>query len=343
MARTKKKVTEEIEKVEANVQETIPTTPKRVSKKKVTKVEPEVVKEVIEKSSTKNVKKNTETDVDKITDKKRKGKTSSVKDGSDTIPVEEKIEPVVKSSKSRKKKITEEVQKSIQCETPVVQNSPKPKKRTRKTKDTATSEIIKKEENSTNKKVDVSKPVIIDNILPKKTRKSKKDNKPKLSAVPPEKVEEVKEKVVVESPKKEWKPPVKTKDFYEFEEGKYVLGDVEELFDETFAKKVKASVKKSSKKNHGKDDNLGIYFFKVNEKVWDLIEYNNKILTANKVLILCKSELITKEGKLRFCRRFESKEKFRVYPEYTKDDYCLFFYTIDSPSPFIMLQDENLV
>lgn len=321
MARTKKKVTDTIEKVEENVQETISTTPKRVSKKKVTKVEPKVVKEVIEKSSTKNVKKNTETDVDKTTGKKRKSKTSSVKDGSVSIRAEEKINVVAeKSSETRKKKVTEEVQSFTDQ-----------KKRTRKTKDT------------TDKKVEESKSVVIDNTPTKKTRKSKKDNKPKLSAVPHERVEEVKEKVVVESPKKEWKPPVKTKDFYEFEEGKYVLGDVEELFDEAFTKKVKASVKKLSKKNHGKDDNLGIYFFKVNEKVWDLIEYNNKILTANKVLILCKSELITKDGKLRFCRRFESREKFRVYPEYTKNDYCLFFYNFDSPSPFIMLQDENLV
>jgi len=327
MARTKKKVTE---KVEENVQETILTTHKRVSKKKVTKVEPEVVKEVIEKSSTKNVKKNTETDVDKLSDKKRKSKTFSVKDGSDTIPVAEKIESVVKSSKLRKKKITEEVLKI--AEEPKVQNSLEPKKRTRKKKEPTTNEVVEE-----------TKPVIVDNTPTKKTRKSKKDDKPKLSAVPPEKVEEPKEEKIVEAPKKEWKPPIKTKDFYEFEDGKYVLGDIDELFDEAFTKKVKTSVKKLSKKNHGKDDKLGIYYFKVNEKVWDLIEYNSKILTANKALILCKSELITKEGKLRFCRRFESREKFRVYPEYTKDDYCLFFYNIDSPSPFIMLQDENLV
>ena len=296
MARIKKKVTDAIEKVEENVQETIPTTPKRISKKKVAKVEPEVVKEVIEKSS-----------------------------------------------KSRKKKITEEVQKSIQCETPVVQKSPEPKERTRKTNDTSTSELIKKEENSTNKKVDVSKPVIIDNILPKKTRKSKKDNKPKLSAVPPEKVEEVKEKVVTESPKKKWKPPVKTKDFYEFEEGKYVLGDVEELFDEKLLKKMKISIKKLSKKNHGKDDKLGIHYFKVGDKVWDFIEYNSKILTASNSLILCKSETVTKEGKLRFCKRFEAKEKFKVFVDYTKDDYCLYFWNEDSPSPFMMLNDEALI
>ena len=329
MARTKKKAIDTIEKLGEVIQETTSTKPKRVSKKKV---EPEVVKEVIEeKLSKKNNEKVLKSDGDKKTTKKRKTKNSSLKDGDNIVPSDEKIEIVVeKSPKTRKKKIIEEVLKI--AEEPKVQNSLEPKKRIRKKKEPTTTEVVEE-----------TKPVIIDNTPTKKTRKSKKDDKPKLSAVPPEKVEEPKEEKIVETPKKEWKPPIKTKDFYEFEEGKYVLGDIDELFDEAFTKKVKISVKKLSKKNHGKDDKLGIHYFKVNEKVWDLIEYNSKILTANKALILCKSELITKEGKLRFCRRFESREKFRVYPEYTKDDYCLFFYNIDSPSPFVMLQDENLV
>ena len=327
MARTKKKVTETIEKTEEIVQKTISTRVERISKKKASKVKPEADKEIIEKPAKKNNENSPESNGDKKTNKTRKSKTSFTKEGSDDVSIEKKVEPVInKPIKTRKKKSTEQSQDPKNEEFPVAQNNHQPKKRSRKKKE-----------------VEESKPVIIDNNPTKKTHKSKKDDKPTLSAVPPEKVEEPKEERIVEAPKKEWKPPVKTKDFYEFEEGKYVLGDVEELFDEAFTKKVKASIKKSSKNNHGKDDKLGIYYFKVNEKVWDLIEYNSKILTANKALILCKSELITKEGKLRFCRRFESKEKFRVYPEYTKDDYCLFFYNIDSPSPFIMLQDENLV
>ena len=63
------------------------------------------------------------------------------------------------------------------------------------------------------------------------------------------------------------------KEFYEFGEGKYVLGDIDELFDEKLTKKVKTSVKKLSKKNHGKDDKLGIHYFKVGERCIDLIEY----------------------------------------------------------------------
>ena len=203
------------------------------------------------------------------------------------------------------------------------------------------------------KVVEEVKPIVIVNEPPKvqklsepkkRTRKKKEDDTPKLSSVPPPPPpKEEPKKVEPPKPKKPKKPILKVKDFYEFEEGKYVLGDVEELFDEKLTKKMKTAVKKLSKKNHGKDDKLGIHYFKVNDKVWDLIEYNSKILTASNSLILCKSETVTKEGKLRFCRRFEAKTKFKVFVDYTKDDYCLYFITEEDPCPFMMLQDENLV
>ena len=195
------------------------------------------------------------------------------------------------------------------------------------------------------KVVEEVKPIVIVNEPPKKrTRKKKEDNTPKLSSVPPPPPpKEEPKKVEPTKPKKPKKPILKVKDFYEFEEGKYVLGDVEELFDEKLTKKMKTAVKKLSKKNHGKDDKLGIHYFKVGNKVWDLIEYNSKILTASNSLILCKSETVTKEGKLRFCRRFEAKTPFKVFVDYTKDDYCLYFYYEDEPSPFMMLNDESVI
>lgn len=195
------------------------------------------------------------------------------------------------------------------------------------------------------KVVEEVKPIVIVNEPSKKrTRKKKEADTPKLASVPPPKVEKVIEKPKEQpKPRKPKKPILKVKDFYEFEEGKYVLGDVEELFDEKLLKKMKTSIKKLSKKNHGKDDKLGIHYFKVGDKVWDFIEYNNKILTASNSLILCKSETVTKEGKLRFCKRFEAKEKFKVFVDYTKDDYCLYFYYEDTPSPFMMLNDEALI
>ena len=214
----------------------------------------------------------------------------------------------------------------------------------RKKKEVVEEVVVEKPKRTraTKKKVEEPKPIVIVNEPPKKRTRRKKEEEPKLASTPPPPKEEPK-KVEPPKPKKPKKPILKVKDFYEFEEGKYVLGDVEELFDEKLLKKMKTSIKKLSKKNHGKDDKLGIHYFKVGDKVWDFIEYNNKILTASNSLILCKSETVTKEGKLRFCRRFEAKEKFKVFVDYTKDDYCLYFYYEDTPSPFMMLNDEALI
>ena len=205
-------------------------------------------------------------------------------------------------------------------------------------------EEVKPKKSRKKKVVEEVKPIVIVNEPPKKRTRKKKEEEPKLASVPPPPPpKEEPKKVEPPKPKKPKKPILQVKDFYEFGEGKYVLGDVEELFDEKLTKKMKTAVKKLSKKNHGKDDKLGIHYFKVNDKVWDLIEYNSKILTASNSLILCKSETVTKEGKLRFCRRFEAKTKFKVYVDYTKYDYCLYFMTEEDPCPFMMLQDENLV
>ena len=222
--------------------------------------------------------------------------------------------------------------------------------RKKKTKDEITSkakeEVVEevKPKKTRKKKVEEPKPIVIVNEPPKKRTRRKKEEEPKLASVPPPKVEKVIEKPKEQPKQKKPKKPIlKVKDFYEFEEGKYVLGDVEELFDEKLLKKMKTAIKKLSKKNHGKDDKLGIHYFKVGDKVWDFIEYNSKILTTSNSLILCKSETVTKEGKLRFCKRFEAKNPFKVFVDYTKDDYCLYFYYEDEPSPFMMLNDEALV
>lgn len=224
----------------------------------------------------------------------------------------------------------------------------------RKKKEVVEEVVVEKPKRTraTKKKVEEPKPIVIVNEPPKKKTRRKKEEEPKLASVPPppppkeepKKVEPPKPKVQkLSEPKKPKKPILKVKDFYEFEEGKYVLGDVEELFDEKLLKKMKTSIKKLSKKNHGKDDKLGIHYFKVGDKVWDFIEYNSKILTASNSLILCKSETVTKEGKLRFCKRFEAKESFRVEVDYTDEDWCLYFWYKESPSPFMMLQGENLI
>jgi hypothetical protein len=235
--------------------------------------------------------------------------------------VEEVVVEKPKRTRATKKKVEEPKPIVIVNEPPKVQKTSEPKKRTRKkTKDEVASKTTKEEEPKL-----ASTPPKVEKVI----EKPKEQPKPKVQKV--------------SEPRKSKKPILKVKDFYEFEEGKYVLGDVEELFDEKLLKKMKTSIKKLSKKNHGKDDKLGIHYFKVGDKVWDCIEYNSKILTASNSLILCKSETVTKEGKLRFCKRFEAKEKFKVFVDYTKDDYCLYFYYEDTPSPFMMLNDEALI
>lgn len=255
--------------------------------------------------------------------------------------VVEKVEDVI--SPTPKKKVVNKDKTAIETVSP--------RKKTRKIItgkpiDDIKDEIKPKKVHKTNDDIIIEPPK-------KRTRKKTKDEvaskttkeeKPKLASVPPPKIEKVVEKPKEQpKPKKPKKPILKVKDFYEFEEGKYVLGDVEELFDEKLLKKMRTTVKKLSKKNHGKDDKLGIHYFKVGDKVWDFIEYNSKILTASNSLILCKSETVTKEGKLRFCRRFEAKNPFKVFVDYTKDDYCLYFYYEDEPSPFMMLNDEAII
>lgn len=291
------------------------------SKKKVTEVV-EDVKDVISPTPKKKVVNKDKTIIETVSPKKKTRKVITEKP-TDIVKDEIKPKKIRKSNvddaiietPKKNKKASEPKPIVIVNEPTKVQKTSEPKKRTRKkTKDEVVSKIKKVEE-------------------------------PKLSSVPPQlPKKEPKQKVQkVSEPRKSKKPILKVKDFYEFEEGKYVLGDVEELFDEKLLKKMKTAIKKLSKKNHGKDDNLGIHYFKVGDKVWDFIEYNTKILTASNSLILCKSDNITKEGKLRFCRRFEAKEKFKVFVDYTKDDYCLYFWSEDSPSPFMMLNDEALI
>lgn len=124
-------------------------------------------------------------------------------------------------------------------------------------------------------------------------------------------------------------------DIIEMAPGKYILGDKEEL---DYPK-----VNLTKKQNYKYDKKEDIYIFKTNEKSWDLIEYNSKLLLPNKLLLLIKSEQLKKTGKLKGCRRFESKEPFKIKISYTDDDYCLYFYKDDEPSPFMMWQDENLI
>ena len=124
-------------------------------------------------------------------------------------------------------------------------------------------------------------------------------------------------------------------DIIDLDPGKYILGDKVEL------DYPKANLTK--KQNYKYDKKDDIYIFKTGEKSWDLIEYNSKLLLPNQLLLLIKDEQLKKTGKLKGCRRFESKEPFKIKVCYTDEDYCLYFYRDDEPSPFMIYQDENLI
>lgn len=281
---------------------------------------------------------------------RKKKETSRVEE---TISIIDKPEEkTLKKKKSSKKESVEEINIDVnKVEEPKV-------KRPRKSKETIIieSKVIddakpkvsrkKKTEEKSVDEIDVNQQEEKSCKTSSRKRKAKQD-------LEKETGEKIESKIEIENKKphqtqksstsKKKKNISKSKEFYVIDEGKYVLGDIDELFEEKAAKKIKSFVnKKISKINHGKDEKMGIHFFKVNEKVWDVIDYNVKILTSNKSLILCKDDII-KNGKLKFCKRFIAKDSFKLTVDYTDDDYCLYFQYDEEPSPFMMLQDESII
>lgn len=134
----------------------------------------------------------------------------------------------------------------------------------------------------------------------------------------------------------------KNPDVFRLPAGKYVLGDIENLFEEGECKKFRTSLKKLKKKSKfGKDERLNYYYFSSTEKCYDLIEYNSSILTPSEAFILIDVERV-KSGKLRGCRRFIAKNDFYIKSDYTKEDFAIYFYD-DNPSPFMIWQAESTI
>lgn len=97
--------------------------------------------------------------------------------------------------------------------------------------------------------------------------------------------------------------------FY-FKSGKYVLGDIFNLFEEPQFKKMKGPLSKL-KSNCGYNKKFDLYFFKtINRKITDYIEYNSYIITEN-CLALVPEESV-KRGRLINCKRINAKNDFVV-------------------------------
>lgn len=138
------------------------------------------------------------------------------------------------------------------------------------------------------------------------------------------------------------KNATKSPEVFHLPPGKYVLGDVENLFEEGDGKKIRTSLKKLKKKSKfGKDERLNYYYFSSTKKCYDLIEYNSSILVPSETFILIDSERV-KNGKLRGCRRFTAKNEFYIKSDYTPEDFAIYFYDTN-PSPFMIWQSESTI
>lgn len=138
------------------------------------------------------------------------------------------------------------------------------------------------------------------------------------------------------------KSATKNPEVFRLPAGKYVLGDIENLFEAGECKKFRTSLKKLKKKSKfGKDERLNYYYFSSTEKCYDLIEYNSSILTPSEAFILIDAERV-KSGKLRGCRRFIAKNEFYIKSDYTPEDFAIYFYDTN-PSPFMIWQSESTI
>ena len=129
------------------------------------------------------------------------------------------------------------------------------------------------------------------------------------------------------------------KDIFFFEAGKYVVGDISNLFEEKLFKKIKGSLCKIKSKC-GLNKQFNLYFFKgINRRFNDYIE-NNSYVIAENCLVVVPEELV-KPGRLINCKRINAKSQFSV--EYKNDNLGIVLYLKEmaAPGPFMMLVQEN--
>lgn len=128
------------------------------------------------------------------------------------------------------------------------------------------------------------------------------------------------------------------RDIFYFEPGKYVVGDIVNLFEERDFKKIKNTLSKVKAKS-GLNKKFNLHFFRgIDRKYIDYIEYNSYILCDN-CLVLAPDDIV-KTGRLTNCKRITTKYPFSV--EYINDSLgvVVYFKEFDAPSPFMMLVQE---
>lgn len=122
--------------------------------------------------------------------------------------------------------------------------------------------------------------------------------------------------------------------------GKYCLGDAENLFEESEAKKVLKELNRRVKKiNCDYCEKFNLYFFRIinTDVLFEYINNDTTLKISSKILILTKNP---KDGKLKGCHRFVAKSDFTIKADYLDDSCFLYFNEDDSPSPFQMWGED---
>lgn len=131
---------------------------------------------------------------------------------------------------------------------------------------------------------------------------------------------------------------IKKENIFYFEAGKYVIGDISNLFEIGDFKKMKSPISKI-KTNCGFNKKFNLHFFKgIDRRFNDYIE-NNSYIIAENCLAFIPEEMV-KPGRLINCKRINTKSQFSI--EYKNDSLgtVLYLKEMNEPAPFMMLVQE---
>lgn len=129
-------------------------------------------------------------------------------------------------------------------------------------------------------------------------------------------------------------------DIFYFEAGKYVIGDLLNLFDEKEIKKMKATFSRAKTKC-GLNKKFNFHYFKGcnTNQFEDYIDKGTKLLAE--VCLMIVPEEYVKSGRLSNCKRLNAKTKFSVKYIADKLGSVLYFNYVEDPGPFMMLVQDN--
>lgn len=129
-------------------------------------------------------------------------------------------------------------------------------------------------------------------------------------------------------------------DIFYFEAGKYVIGDLLNLFDEKEIKKMKTTFSRVKTKC-GLNKKFNFHYFKGcnTNQFEDYIDKGTKLLAE--VCLMIVPEEYVKSGRLSNCKRLNAKSKFSVKYIADKLGSVLYFNYIEDPGPFMMLVQDN--